>query len=407
MTELAIDPDHAPRALRSGELVGSRYRLDGVAGTGGMATVWRAYDERLQRPVAIKVISDALTNNPAAVARFAREARTHAGIQHPNLVNVYDYSVTAAQPYLVMEYIGGSTLSERLDRGGFPAAAIQTLAAELLSAIACVHDHGVLHRDIKPANVLLDNDGHVRLTDFGLARLEDSTQITHANEVVGTLRFLAPELIEGQQASKQSDLYALGVLLRTASEDADSAAGRERAELANRDNHQLLGRHAGQQHEEPAGGRFARLISWLTAHDPKDRPHDAHAALAALPKRQQEQRTRIPHESEAQTKLLPLTRRTRYMAGNRLRSRTVAVTALLAAAAGTALVVIDAESGSARGNPPARVSQTANTRTHGATQTHGAAARQHHVVGAGRADDRTIGRQLQQLANEVRHAAQT
>ena len=181
-----------------------------------MATVWRAHDQRLQRPVAIKVMSDTLAANAAAVARFAREARTHANIQHPNLVQVYDYSATAPQPYLVMEYIDGATLSQRLDRGGFSPTAIQTLARELLSALACVHDHGVLHRDIKPANILLGDDGRARLTDFGLARLDESTRITQPDEIVGTLRFLAPELLEGRPATRQSDLFALGVLLRTA-----------------------------------------------------------------------------------------------------------------------------------------------------------------------------------------------
>ena len=219
-----------------------------------MATVWRAHDERLQRPVAIKVISDELATNPAAVARFAREARTHAGIQHPNLVQVYDYSVTAVQPYLVMEYISGCTLSARLDHGPFSSAELQALAIELLSAIACVHDHGVLHRDIKTGNVLIDRDGHARLTDFGLARLEDSTQITSTHEVVGTLRFLAPELIEGRPASRQSDLYALGVLLRTVTRNADSPAP------------------------------LRRLITWLTEPDPAARPSDAQAALATLRK---------------------------------------------------------------------------------------------------------------------------
>jgi serine/threonine protein kinase len=376
VADTAIHTGHAPQALRSGELIGTRYRLDTVAGTGGMATVWRAHDERLQRPVAIKVISDALANDPAAVARFAREARTHAGIQHPNLVNVYDYSVTAAQPYLVMEYIAGSTLSERLDRGGFPAAAIQTLAAELLSAIGCVHDHGVLHRDIKPGNVLLDNDGHVRLTDFGLARLEDSTQITRANEVVGTLRFLAPELIEGEQASKQSDLYALGVLLRTASEDTQPPSGQRLVEPT-----------SPPRVQPAAGGRLEKLIRWLTQHDPKDRPRDAHAALAALPKRPEQSRRRISRQSDGATRALPQTSRHRYTASHRLRSRTAAVSALLVAAAGTALVIIDAAGGGS------------------AQQKTAASARQAHGAAVRHAGTGTIDQQLAQLASEVRRAA--
>lgn len=252
MTDLAIQRDGAGGPFQSGTLIGSRYRLESVAGTGGMATVWRARDERLQRLVAIKVISDTLATNPAALARFSREARTHAGIQHPNLVQLYDYSVTGPRPYLVMEFVVGRTLSERLDAGGLSAEAVPRLAIELLSAVACVHDRGVLHRDIKSGNVLIDEAGHARLTDFGLARFEDSTQITGSNEVVGTLRFLAPELIEGKPASRQSDLYALGVLLRTVAGGAELPA--------------LL----------PA------LITWLTQHDPTARPADAHAALAAM-----------------------------------------------------------------------------------------------------------------------------
>lgn len=254
MTDLRTSEQNLPGPLRPGELIGARYRLAAVAGTGGMATVWRAYDERLQRPVAIKVISDERSKNPTAVARFAREARMHARIQHPNVVQVYDHSVTAAQPYLVMEYINGGTLSERLDRDAFSGAAIRALATELLSAIACVHSHGVLHRDIKPGNILLDRDGHARLTDFGLARLETSTQTTVTPEVVGTLRFLAPELVTGQPASRQSDLYALGVLLRTVTRDAGTGA-------------------------EPP---MPRLIRWLTEADPAARPSDAQALLMEL-----------------------------------------------------------------------------------------------------------------------------
>jgi eukaryotic-like serine/threonine-protein kinase len=362
--------------LRTGELIGSRYRLEGIAGAGGMATVWRAYDERLQRPVAIKVISDALANNPAAVARFAREARTHARIQHPNLVQVYDYSVTAAQPYLVMEYINGCTLSERLDRGGLSAAAIQALTVELVSAIACVHDHGVLHRDIKSGNVLMDKDGHARLTDFGLARLEDSTQITRTNEVVGTLRFLAPELIEGKPASRQSDLYALGVLLRTTAEKAD------------------------------AGPQLPKLIRSLTQPDPSARPSDAHAVLAALRHSAPTKRRIAPSSSDEPTRplqigdeptrALRISHRRKYKTGRQLRNRTAAVSALLVAVAGTAFAVIDAGGGSpAHGNLGATAKAPAGS---------GGTTAVTYTKQTGDAQ-LTIEHQLTQLAAGVRRAA--
>lgn len=383
MTDLHIGTDPTEQVpLRAGELIGARYRLDGVAGAGGMATVWRAYDERLQRPVAIKVISDALATNPAAVARFAREARTHARIQHPNLVQVYDYSVTASQPYLVMEYINGATLSERLDRGGFSDAEIHALAAELLSAIACVHSHGVLHRDIKTGNVLLDNDGHARLTDFGLARLDDATQITRPNEVVGTLRFLAPELIEGKPASRQSDLYALGVLLRTASGDED------------------------------ARPILQKLITWMTQHDPDDRPSDAHAVLTAL--RSGERREALkppaakprPVVSDEPTRPMSFGKprrasdRRQHSPGAQIRTRTAAVSALLITVAVIAFAIASS-TGSA--TPPVKgAAGTRGGRSAGTT-----AVSYHRSSAGGRttASAPTIDQQLQQLADGVRRAA--
>ncbi len=238
--------------LCPGARLGSRYRLICVAGAGGMSTVWRAHDERLERPVAVKVLSDALAGDPDAVARFIREAHTHAQIHHPNLVQVYDYRVTGDPRYLVMEYVDGCTLSRRLDRGSLSSGEVHTRASQLLSAVACVHDHHVLHRDIKCGNVLLDGEGNARLSDFGLARLEDSAPPSPAGEVVGTLRFLAPELLEGRPASRQSDLYALGVLLRAA---------------------------ATRAHVDPALGR---AIRWLTEPDPEWRPSDARAVITAL-----------------------------------------------------------------------------------------------------------------------------
>lgn len=383
MTDLHVETGQQP-PLRAGELIGARYRLDGVAGAGGMATVWRAYDERLQRPVAIKVISDALATNPAAVARFAREARTHARIQHPNLVQVYDYSVTASQPYLVMEYISGCTLSERLDQGDFSDAEVHALATELLSAIACVHSHGVLHRDIKTGNVLLDKNGHARLTDFGLARLEDATQITRPNEVVGTLRFLAPELIEGRPASRQSDLYALGVLLRTASGD------------------------------EAAEQKLRELIAWMTQHDPGARPSDAHVVLAALRNGHRRDALRPPVAKprpvlgEEPTrplspgKLRQHSTSRQYSNNRQIRSRTAAVSALLIAVAVIAMAILASSGGSPAAPQSARTTRTGNA----AAKHQPAATDVSYSSSSGHTKHAlTIRQQLQQLADDVRRAA--
>lgn len=247
------------RRLGVGDKVGARYRLEEVAGRGGMATVWRARDERLACTVAIKILAEQLAADAGAVARFTREARTQSALRHPNLVPVLDYSICADRQYLVLEYIAGPTLSERVDRGGLTSPAIHRLARELLSAIAWVHDQGVLHRDLKPGNVLIDRHGSAHLIDFGCAlamnhaaRFGDAAPITRSGKIVGTPRFIAPELLEGSPSTRRSDLYAVGVLLRIA-----------------------VPAHSPD-------GELRELIASLTQPDPRARPRDAHAALVQL-----------------------------------------------------------------------------------------------------------------------------
>jgi serine/threonine protein kinase len=228
-----------------------RYRLERIIGTGGMAIVWCATDLRLGRRVAIKVIADTLAADPGYVERFAREARTAAGLSHRSLVSVYDYAAAATRPFLVMELVEGGTLADRIADGPVDPGAARAIARDLLSALECVHAGGILHRDIKPANVLVGSDGRARLTDFGIAHPEDATRLTQTGQLIGTLRYLAPEVIAGERPSPQSDLYALGMLIR---------------ELAG---------------ERPAGD-LQTLVGRLTAADPADRPASAGEALSIL-----------------------------------------------------------------------------------------------------------------------------
>lgn len=227
-------------------LCNGRYRLDDVVGRGGMAIVWGATDTQLERRVAIKVISDVLATDPRFVARFEREARLAAGLNHPNLVKLFDYSTDDGRPFLVMEYVAGGTLAQ----AKVPPDPL-ALARELLDALAHIHEAGILHRDIKPANVLLDTDGSPRLTDFGIARGEEQTGLTLTGQVMGTLRYIAPEVAAGEPATARSDLYSVGV---------------------------LLGEMAGASPEEP----LASLLRRLTAPEPADRPGSAREALAEL-----------------------------------------------------------------------------------------------------------------------------
>jgi serine/threonine-protein kinase len=233
-------------SLAAGTVFDARYRLEAVLGRGGMAIVWRATDLQLERTVALKVISDVLAVDPRFVARFEREARLAAALNHPNLVKVFDFSVHAERPFLVMECVTGGTLADSRERSLDP----EQLARELLEAVAHIHAAGILHRDIKPANVLLDPDGSPRLTDFGIARGDETSALTLTGQVMGTLRYIAPEVAAGEPATVQSDLFSLGVLLGE------------------------IGGGASQ----PLAGLLARM----TSRDPAERPQSAAAALAEL-----------------------------------------------------------------------------------------------------------------------------
>ena len=238
-----------PPLLAPGRVFGGRYRLEHSIGRGGMAAVWLATDERLGRPVAVKVLSDTVADDVEYLRRFSREARLAAGLQHPNLVRVYDFDA-GVRPYLVMEYIDGGTLAEQVESGRQPP--IERLARELLSALRHIHAAGVLHRDVKPQNVLLDRHEHARLSDFGIALPRDGTSLTGTGRVLGTESYLAPELLRGEPASERSDLYALGMVL------ADSVRG--------------------SGGDAPLWG----LIDRLRDRDPEMRPASAAIALADL-----------------------------------------------------------------------------------------------------------------------------
>jgi len=175
-----------------------RYRLRDRLGTGGMSSVWLAEDHRLDRLVAVKLMSEVLASDPRCVERFDREARIAAGLSHPHLVKVYDVGSEETRPFLVMEYIAGGTLEDRLRSSKQGSLDVEALARQLLDALAHIHEAGIVHRDVKPANILIGSDGRARLTDFGIAQSAEATRLTQTGEVVGTLKFLAPEVADGE-----------------------------------------------------------------------------------------------------------------------------------------------------------------------------------------------------------------
>ena len=196
-----------------------RYLLAGEIGRGAMGAVYRAHDPQLQRDVAVKLISLAYAaghgDPKEAAARFAREARVAARVQHPNVVAIYDAGEEGDQLFLVMELVAGETLAQRLVRGEFPGTtAALEIVAQTADALAAAHEAGVIHRDIKPGNLLLPKSGRVKVSDFGIAKaVGESTELTRTGMMVGSPAYMAPEQVQGIELDGRSDLFSLGVVL--------------------------------------------------------------------------------------------------------------------------------------------------------------------------------------------------
>jgi serine/threonine protein kinase len=195
-----------------GDLLDGRYRLGPLLGSGGVAEVYRAFDERLHRDVAIKLFRSDVADQ---LHRHEEEMRTLARLDHPSLVTVLDAGEddVTHRPYLVMSLVEGPTLAEELRYGALPSDRVAEIGIALADGLAYVHSQGLIHRDVKPANVLISADGRVHLADFGIARLVDASHITSAGEVVGTPAYFAPEQVTGEPVGPPADVYSLGLVL--------------------------------------------------------------------------------------------------------------------------------------------------------------------------------------------------
>lgn len=200
--------------LTEGENVGP-YRIIEKLGQGGMATVYKAYHAGLDRYVALKILHPDLTGDPTFIARFQREARVIAKLEHPNIVPVHDFAEHDGYPYLVMKYIEGETLKARLARNPLTSSEINKIVEAVGSALTYAHQQGILHRDIKPSNVLIAKDGHIYLADFGLARIAQATTSTLTNDaILGTPQYISPEQAMGKSnLDERTDIYSFGVML--------------------------------------------------------------------------------------------------------------------------------------------------------------------------------------------------
>ncbi|WP_327670067.1 MULTISPECIES: Stk1 family PASTA domain-containing Ser/Thr kinase [unclassified Streptomyces] len=260
-----------------GHVLDGRYRVDARIAVGGMATVYRAVDTRLDRVLALKVMHPSLAADASFVDRFIREAKSVARLSHPNVVGVFDQGTDGAYVYLAMEYVAGCTLRDVLrDRGALRPRAALDILEPVLAALGAAHRAGFVHRDMKPENVLIGDDGRVKVADFGLVRAVDTVTNT-TGAVLGTVSYLAPEQIENGTATPSVDVYACGVVLYEMLTGSKPHAGESPA--------QILYKHLHEDVPPPSAAvpglpfELDELVASATARTPEVRPYDAVALL--------------------------------------------------------------------------------------------------------------------------------
>src|SRR4051794_22028676 len=252
-------------------VLAGRYRVLDRLGSGGMATVYLAEDERLGRKVAVKRLH---SDSPEdAAQRFEREAKVGASLSHPNLVTVFDTVADDEGVLIVMEYIAGENLAQLMARERVPAEQGVSIIRQVAGALDHAHQAGVVHRDIKPANILISPDGKAKLVDLGIATASERTQITAAGTVLGTPSYMAPEQLEGGKITKAVDIYALGAVAFELLSGRKARQGRTPVEIA----HQIASDPTPNLHEvwEQAPKEAAAALCEAMARDPRDRPRTA------------------------------------------------------------------------------------------------------------------------------------
>ena len=261
-----------------GRLIDQRYRVTRRLARGGMATVYVAQDERLERPVALKVMHPHLAESDAFVERFHREARAAARIVHPGVVSVFDQGVVSGQGFLVMELIDGTNLRALLNaQGAFTIPQALRYTTDILEALRAAHRMGVIHRDIKPENILVPTDGPAKVADFGLARAVSKGSTSATGNMLGTAAYIAPEIAQTAKADARSDLYSVGIMLYEMLTGA--------VPWADESPLQIVHHHVSDDVPSPSAGlpwiprEIDDLVAALTARDPANRCTDASDAL--------------------------------------------------------------------------------------------------------------------------------
>nr|WP_078329220.1 protein kinase [Mycobacteroides salmoniphilum] len=257
-----------------GAVLDSRYRIETPIATGGMSTVYRGLDTRLDRPVAVKVMDSRYASDTGFLARFRLEARAVARLRHPGLVAVFDQGMDGRHPFLVMELVDGGTLRELLrERGPMPPHAVAAVFNPMLGGLAVAHRSGLVHRDVKPENVLISDDGEVKLADFGLVRAVAEAGITSTSVILGTAAYLSPEQVRTGSAGPRSDVYSAGILMYELLTGSTPFTGDTPLALA----YQRIDRDVPAPSETIDGipEEFDELVLRATSRDPDARYADA------------------------------------------------------------------------------------------------------------------------------------
>jgi serine/threonine protein kinase len=230
-------------SLAPGTRIGP-YEVISMVGAGGMGEVYRARDTKLARAVAIKILPDSFANDPERLARFEREARTLASLNHPNIAQIHGFEESDGIKALVMELVEGLTVADRLAQGPIPLDEALPVAKQIAEALAAAHEQGIIHRDLKPANIKVRPDGTVKVLDFGLAKALESVaasssnsqsptitspaMMTHIGVILGTAAYMAPEQAKGRAADRRSDIWVFGCVLYEMLTGRRAFAGRRR-----------------------------------------------------------------------------------------------------------------------------------------------------------------------------------
>ncbi|MGD2206891.1 MAG: serine/threonine-protein kinase, partial [Anaerolineae bacterium] len=325
------------------------YEIVDEIGRGGMAVVYKAWQPSLERYVALKVLPEYFQHDPEFLARFHREAKAAAKLNHPNIVTVYDTGKVDGRHYIAMEYVEGGSLRERLGKGPLDLDEVQRILIQVADALDHAHAHGLIHRDIKPANILFTGDpdeqsGHrPKVTDFGIAQAADGTRLTRSGAILGTPEYMAPEQAKGEAVDRRADLYALGVVLYL------MLTGQ--APFRGTTPHATL--HAviydpppppRQLNPELSPAMQTVVLKALAKH-PEDRFQSGKALAAAFRRARTGAPVRVPDTAQRSAgPTLPARRRVRYLA-----AATVAVVVILAGLIGWSLLSSDGSEGGAAG----------------------------------------------------------